>query len=363
MDRRYQVFISSTFTDLIEERKEVIQALLELDCLPAGMEMFPSASEDQWTLIKKVIDQSDFYVVVVGGRYGSMSESGISFTEMEYDYALEQGKPTLGFLHERPGSIVADKTELSPSSRERLEAFRTKVQKNHVKYYTSSDDLGGKVSRALSILMRSANAEGWVRGRYAMTPESRTELAELRAKVRELALDVQASATETARIPDDLASGDDTYDIEVVVDYKTLADMDDDFSIYDKTKRLTAFATVTWNQIIGELGIRLIDEASEEVLAQTLNNFARRLLIASHRHLLPVDFGELKHVGLTQPGFDRIMLQLFALNVTQHGKKPRGVAEKNKYWALTELGQDTLMKLRAIKKETPELLTLTGSQE
>ena len=44
MDKRYQVFVSSTFEDLQEERKEVMQALLELDCIPAGMELFPAAN-------------------------------------------------------------------------------------------------------------------------------------------------------------------------------------------------------------------------------------------------------------------------------------------------------------------------------
>lgn len=91
MDRRYQVFISSTYMDLVDERREVIQALLEMDCLPAGMEMFPAANDDQWTLIQQVIDESDYYVVIVGGRYGSVAPDGISYTEKEYDYAVSTG--------------------------------------------------------------------------------------------------------------------------------------------------------------------------------------------------------------------------------------------------------------------------------
>ena len=74
---RHQVFVSSTYVDLIEERRTVIQALLELDCIPAGMALFPAADDDQWTLIREVIDLSDYYVVIVGGRYGSVSASGI----------------------------------------------------------------------------------------------------------------------------------------------------------------------------------------------------------------------------------------------------------------------------------------------
>lgn len=45
MDKRYQVFVSSTFTDLKEERKHVIQTLMEMDCIPAGMELFPAIDE------------------------------------------------------------------------------------------------------------------------------------------------------------------------------------------------------------------------------------------------------------------------------------------------------------------------------
>ena len=56
MDKRYQVFVSSTYRDLIDERREVIQALLELNCIPAGMELFVAADDDQSALIQVIID-------------------------------------------------------------------------------------------------------------------------------------------------------------------------------------------------------------------------------------------------------------------------------------------------------------------
>ena len=102
MDKRYQVFVSSTYQDLQEERQEVMQALLGLYCIPSGMELFPAANEDQWTLIKGVIDDCDYYIVIVGGRYGSVGPEGISYTEMEYRYALKRGKPIIAFLHKNP---------------------------------------------------------------------------------------------------------------------------------------------------------------------------------------------------------------------------------------------------------------------
>ena len=93
-DKRYQVFVSSTYDDLQDERKEVMQALLELDCIPAGMELFPASSEDQWSLIKRVIDDCDYYILIIGGRYGSVGPDGISYTQMEFEYALKQGSPS-----------------------------------------------------------------------------------------------------------------------------------------------------------------------------------------------------------------------------------------------------------------------------
>ena len=91
MDRKYQVFISSTYTDLVEERKKAVNILLMADCIPAGMEAFVAADLEQFEVIKKVIDLCDYYVLIIGKRYGSIDPvSGISYTEMEYDYAISK---------------------------------------------------------------------------------------------------------------------------------------------------------------------------------------------------------------------------------------------------------------------------------
>ena len=62
MDKRYQVFVSSTYSDLKDERSAIIQALMEIDCIPAGMELFPAADEEQFKFIKSVIDDCDYYI-------------------------------------------------------------------------------------------------------------------------------------------------------------------------------------------------------------------------------------------------------------------------------------------------------------
>ena len=71
MEIKHQVFVSSTYKDLVEERKEVIHAHLGVDCIPAGMELFPATDEDAWSLIKEIIDNCDYYILIVAGKYGS----------------------------------------------------------------------------------------------------------------------------------------------------------------------------------------------------------------------------------------------------------------------------------------------------
>src|SRR5262245_61701672 len=184
--KRYQVFVSSTFQDLQEERQEVIQALLELDCIPSGMELFPAADEDQWTLIKGVIDDCDYYIVIVAGRYGSVGPDGVSYTEMEYKYAVERGKAVLGFIHKEPGRLPANRSETTYEANAKLESCRELVRKKVCRHWDSTADLGSQVSRSLTKLIKAHPAVGWVRGNHALYASSAEEILRLKKRVEDL---------------------------------------------------------------------------------------------------------------------------------------------------------------------------------
>lgn len=79
---------------------------------------------------KKVIDDCDYYILILAGRYGSIGPEGISYTEMEYRYATDSGKPTIAFLHRDLGKVIADKSESSDEGKVKLKAFREAVEKN-----------------------------------------------------------------------------------------------------------------------------------------------------------------------------------------------------------------------------------------
>lgn len=209
MERKHQVFVSSTYKDLIEERKQVIHALLELDCIPAGMEMFPATDEDAWSLIKEVIDGCDYYILISAGLYGSTNESGISFTELEYDYALSTNKPIIAFLHNDIGSLVASKTEKSEQKQESLNRFRNKVESKHCKYWSTPEDLRGKVSRSLVQLRKKHPSDGWVPGKYAADEKMLRELERLRARIAELEYEAKQIKNEPPPNTENLEQGDD----------------------------------------------------------------------------------------------------------------------------------------------------------
>lgn len=164
--KKYQVFISSTYTDLIEERKKVQEILLMADCIPAGMEAFVATTEEQFNIIKKVIDFCDYYVLILGKRYGSINlETGLSYTEMEYEYAVSKGIPVLVFALDDTVVVSADKEEKDAESKRRLAVFKEKAMKNRLaSIWKDGGDLSGKVAIAIMKAKEEIARPGWIRG-------------------------------------------------------------------------------------------------------------------------------------------------------------------------------------------------------
>ena len=148
MEKKYQVFISSTYEDLKEERKKVQEILLMADCIPAGMEAFVATNNEQFNVIKKVIDLCDYYVLIIGGRYGSVNKStGLSYTEMEYDYAVSKEIPVLVFSIDDSVELPEKKSEKDDDKRQKLKDFKSKAMNNRLaNIWRNSADLAGQVA-------------------------------------------------------------------------------------------------------------------------------------------------------------------------------------------------------------------------
>jgi hypothetical protein len=216
MEKRYQIFISSTFVDLRDERQAVLKAILELDHMPAGMELFPATDNSAWQLITDVIDSSDYYVLIVGGRYGSLDEAGLSYTEKEYDYALATRKPVIPLLHENPDNLPRDKTETDSAVWEKLKAFRAKVEKKHTcVYWRNADDLKAKVIVGLTAVTKRYPAVGWVRADSVPTEATITEVLALKNRIAELEQQAAALRDRPPAGTEALAQGDDHFELHL----------------------------------------------------------------------------------------------------------------------------------------------------
>jgi len=187
MNKRYQVFVSSTYADLKEERQHVLQALMEMDCIPADMELFPAADEEQWTFIQKIIDDCDYYLLIIGGRYGSVTPDGISYTEKEFDYAVDKGLKIVALIHSEPSNIPFGKSESDSQLRKKLSEFRDKVMDGRlVKFWKSAEELPRLVALSLTKTIKMYPAIGWVRANKIASDELLIEINQLRKENQKL---------------------------------------------------------------------------------------------------------------------------------------------------------------------------------
>ncbi len=233
--KRYQVFVSSTYEDLKTERSEVFHGLLDINCIPCGMEYFPASSQTQWEYIRKIIDNCDYYVVIVAGKYGSLAPEGISYTQLEYEYARERGIPTIAFLHSDPGSIPMSSSEETPERREQLDAFKATLKDRLCKFWRTSTELKAAVITGLTHEIHNTPRTGWIRA--DTTSEEKTkemlglyqENKELKARLADLVANADISQ---------YAQGSDVYLIQFL--YRV---------VIGQVSQIKASIELTWDEI------------------------------------------------------------------------------------------------------------------
>ena len=190
LDKKYQIFISSTYKDLIDERNKVRDVILSMYHFPIGMEMFNAADEEQWEIIKETIDSSDYYILIIGKRYGTViqdgPEAGISYTEKEFRYAKSVGIPVLAFI-KNDAAVTSNNMDLDPEKIKKLNDFvETVKDKREVDWFGTVDELGTKVTLALYKQFGRKNRPGWIRSDKLDMEQTLNEILEQNQKIRTL---------------------------------------------------------------------------------------------------------------------------------------------------------------------------------
>lgn len=346
LKRRYQVFVSSTYQDLMEERRHVIQALLESKCIPSGMELFPAASLDQWTLIQRVIDDCDYYIVIVAGKYGSRGADGRSYTEMEFDYAVATGKPVIGFFHEDLDTLPGAKLEKSEAARKRLTAFAAKVKTRLCRPWRTAEGLGSAIKSAMLNEIEFNPRPGWIRADAAPDP-----VLVLKLKGRVLELEQHVREVEQRKpkdAADRFAAGDEV--LELPLSFRVPPADGATTATWRWPTRSCLFRT-TWDAVFCILAPRLVVPRTRRAVKVILQHGFQKLPLPPGKWRE----GEPEHFTLPDiepDSFERMLQTYLARGLLSAVPPPKRVRTKGLYWKLAPKGVKRLAELRAVPAKT-----------
>lgn len=170
--KKLQIFVSSTYNDLIVERQKVVEGILNAGHIPAGMELFGGPASVIKT-IQRWINQSDMCILLLGGKYGSIYKAeGISFTEWEYRYAKSQNKPVCiivlseSLLHKK-AAVEGESKIFEKTYKKKYKQFRDYLQNDGLwKEVNSVNEIQGAVQSHILQTLENPDYDliGWVRG-------------------------------------------------------------------------------------------------------------------------------------------------------------------------------------------------------
>lgn len=329
MSNKYQIFVSSTYTDLIEEREQIIRACLEMGHIPVGMEMFSAADEEQWKIIQRQIDEVDYYIILVAHRYGSTTKEGISYTEKEYDYAVSKGIPILGFVIDDGAAWPADRVDGEENKKISLINFKGKIKSRHVNFWSNKNELHAKFSISLMKAFVNYPRSGWVKAEETVGNDVMRELSRLSSENSTLRKENEALRKKKLENEDKSREA-----IEI---------------LSKNRKKLVIWykGDTSWNN----------DEAEEVSLLQIFQAIAPNMLTENHNEEIAKDIA--LHLADGRKYRERYpvpknyvahwIADLNSLDLVEPSDKKHPVSDNKDYWTLTKTGREVIGSIRKLK--------------
>jgi hypothetical protein len=321
--KKYQIFISSTFSDLKEQRQLALKAILDLDQIPAGMEAFPAVDMEQFEYIEKVIDGCDYYILIIGARYGSTDSEGVSYTEGEYDYACSVGKTVIALLHDAIKELPMKSFDSDASLTARLEIFRDKVKTGRlVKFWRNDDQLVAAIMQAITRAMSMYPGVGWIRGDAAANDDITKAYHATTSSYFELLVKYNSVLEENKTRMENLAALDEYFALR--------------YSASASHGVVKTELRITWAQIITIVTPQLYSPAPPVVVTNSLMMFI-------------MNTTDYYNITVNALDTNTIKIQLAALgllNIEASAALDGGAQE---YISLTEKGKQQLLYLMAVR--------------
>ena len=146
-----KVFLSSTYEDLADYRRAVMDVLQECEILYKGMEFFGATEYSALNTCLENISDSDRVIVLMGSRYGSRpSDIEPSYTESEIREAIKLVKPIQAYFLDLDSTPVLVKHVDTGQNADDLKRLKKELATNFtIETFDSPADLGRVLARDL----------------------------------------------------------------------------------------------------------------------------------------------------------------------------------------------------------------------
>lgn len=319
-ERRYQVFLCTSGIDMQPERIALQQALAGLGFFCWGPEIRTPQST---TFARRQIDDCDYFILLLGGRYGDLTASGVSYLHLEYIYAVTKQKPILVLLHadpERRDNVLPEQTD---EGRAKLDDFRRRLLLDQplTVQYQDIRELDMVVRQALPRLVERFPMPGWTRG----VSESESAVGYQHAVTTAL-------APATAEPSQAAVSGQEGIGFE----YRVHAYQDGNF------RELRLHRSLTWHELLQVLGPAFMEGQPEDQFARVLNDYLNNTALAQAREQMP------RAHAVARSQVQAKALQQIRQQLKDNGwLVPTGRDERYRtQWQVTSLGRQVLAQLR-----------------
>ncbi|AOA57217.1 DUF4062 domain-containing protein [Acinetobacter larvae] len=212
LDKRYQVFVSSSGEEMRPERTVIMQTLMSMGFFSWGLEQ---RSPLGTALARRQIEECDYVLLLLGSQYGACSSSGIGYLHLDYIYAVTKQKPIIVFMHAEPlrhalalqpdtlscatttATLAVDDKHVAPLQQatqhqprldDKFLAFRQQLQRDQdqVFCYQNCKDLESSLRSRMLQLLERYPVVGWVRPQNLQILQD--EIDDLKIKLAQLRL-------------------------------------------------------------------------------------------------------------------------------------------------------------------------------
>lgn len=305
-----------------------VTALLNKGCFPVGMEYFPAANEEQMTVIKRLIDGCDYYIVIIGGKYGSIEEkSGKSYTQLEYEYAVSKGIPVAAFFHKDLKTLPMEKCEDSDEKRGKLDEFTKLVKKKLCKGWANPHELAFNIIASLDYMIENYPQKGWIPGYGIDELHMLKEISDLRRQKEELQKKLEVAKTSSLIDKESLKQGSDIYEIVMVTPHNP----------FDPEDGEATTLKWTWDQIFELLAERFMSPVPAKMITDVIGGKI-------------CDMTEDEYYQLSEHSAKDIAVQFVALGYMEIRTNEVYQSGVESYYVLTKEGVDYYVNLKALKK-------------